>query len=91
MLLQKDYFKGHPLWKPLELELHKRRNKLDNQQLAQVVHSFGVTGNATKFFFNDLEETIIDSPIPIETPLLAKIMQGYSVVNLGSPVLYRHM
>jgi hypothetical protein len=74
MLLQKDYFKGHPLWKPLELELHKRRNKLDNQQLAQVVHSFGVTGNATKFFFNDLEETIIDSPIPIESPLLAKIM-----------------
>ena len=26
MMLQKDYFKAHPLWKPLELELHRRRN-----------------------------------------------------------------
>lgn len=30
MLLKKEYFKDHPLWQPLELELHRRRNQLDN-------------------------------------------------------------
>jgi hypothetical protein len=89
-MLQKDYFKDHPLWKPLELELHKRRNNLNNQQLAQVVHAFGTTGNATKFLFEELEETIIDSPISIETPYLCKMLQGYSLVNMGSPIFYKH-
>ena len=70
LMLQKDYFKGHPIWKPLEVELHRRRNNLNNLQLSQVVHAFGSTGNATKFLFEDLEETIIDSPIQIETPHL---------------------
>ena len=33
-MLQKDYFRGHPIWKPLEIELHRRRNNLNNQQLS---------------------------------------------------------
>lgn len=80
-MLQKDYFRAHPIWKPLETELHRRRNNLNNQQLTQVIHAFGVTGNATKFFFDELESTVIESPIPIETPYLAKILQGYSMVD----------
>ena len=34
LLLKKDYFRGHPIWKPLEVELHRRRNNLNNEQLA---------------------------------------------------------
>ncbi len=90
-MLQKDYFRGHPIWKPLEIELHRRRNNLNNQQLSQVVSAFGLTGNATKFLFHDLEETITDSPIQIETPFLLKILQGYSQVDMGSPVFYNHI
>lgn len=90
-MLNKDYFRGHPIWKPLELELHRRRNNLNNQQLAQVVHAFGATGNATKFFFDELESTVIESPIPIETPSLKKILQGYALVDQGSPVFYAHV
>ena len=30
LMLQKDYFRGHPIWKPLEVELHRRRNNLNN-------------------------------------------------------------
>lgn len=74
LLLQKDYFRGHPIWKPLELELHKRRNHLTNEQLADVMQSFGLTGNATKFFFYELEETIMDSPVTIEENNLLKIL-----------------
>ena len=70
LMLNKDYFRGHPIWKPLELELHRRRNNLNNQQLAQVIHAFGATGNATKFFFDELECTVIETPIPIETAYL---------------------
>ena len=51
LLLQKDYFRGHPIWKPIEFELHRRRNNLNNRQLASVMYAFGVTGNATKFLF----------------------------------------
>jgi hypothetical protein len=80
-MLNKDYFRGHPLWKPLEVELHRRRNALNNLQLGQVVNAMGATGNATRFFFEDLEETIMDSPIPIETEHLRKILNGYSLVN----------
>jgi hypothetical protein len=50
----------------------------------------GTTGNATRFFFEDLEDTIIESPIPIETPHMRKILNGYSLVNLGSPTFYQH-
>jgi hypothetical protein len=49
--------------------------------LAKVVHALGATGNATQFFFEDLEETIMDSPIPIETEYMTKILQGYSLVD----------
>ena len=81
LLLQKDYFRGHPIWKPIELELHRRRNNLNNRQLANVVYAFGVTGNATKFLFQELEETIIDSPIPIENEHMLKILSAYSLVD----------
>jgi len=90
-MLNKDYFRGHPIWKPLELELHRRRNNLNNQQLSQVIHAFGATGNATKFFFDELESTVIESPIPIETHYLQKILAGYALVDQGSPVFYAHI
>ena len=31
LLLQKDYFRGHAIWQPLELELHRRRHNFDNK------------------------------------------------------------
>ena len=31
LMLQKDYFRGHPIWKPLEVELHRRKNNLNNE------------------------------------------------------------
>ena len=31
MMIQKDYFKDHPIWKPLERELFKKRNTLNNE------------------------------------------------------------
>jgi hypothetical protein len=55
------------------------------------LHAFGSTGNATKFFFDELECTVIESPIPIETPFLRKILQGYALVDQGSPVFYQHI
>lgn len=55
------------------------------------MQAFGLTGNATKFLFDELEETIIDSPIPIETTYLCKMLQGYSQVDLGSPIFYKHI
>ena len=73
------------------MELHKRKNTLNNKQLGQVIHAFGATGNATRFFCDEFEETIIDSPIPIETHNLAKILKGYSLIDQGSPVFYAHM
>ena len=91
LLLQKDYFRGHAIWKPLEVELHRRRNNLNNEQLAQVVHAFGMTGNATRFLFSELEETIIDTPIAIESEHLLKILSGYSIGDLGEPVIYAHI
>ena len=91
LMLQKDYFRNHPIWKPLEVELHRRRNNLDNRQLTQVIYAFGVTGNATRFFFDELEETVIESPIPIEKENLLKILSGYSLVDQGSPEMYSHL
>ena len=35
-----------------------------------------------------MEEVIIDSPIVIESEHLIKIVQGYSEIDMGSPVLY---
>ena len=78
LMLQKDYFKDHIIWRALEKELFKRKNNLNNEQLASVVHAFGVTGNGSKEFYYELEETIIDSPIPIENEHLEKILLGYS-------------
>lgn len=63
LLIQKDYFKDHSIWKILEQELHKRKNNLNNEQLATVIHGFGITGNGSKDFYSDMEEVIIDSPI----------------------------
>ena len=48
LLLQKDYFKDHGIWKVLEAEIFKRRNNFNNEQLAQVMYAFGVTGNGQK-------------------------------------------
>ncbi len=73
------------------MELHRRKNNLDNRQLANVVYAFGVTGNATRFLFDDLEETIIDSPIPIENEHMLKILSAYSLVDQGSPEFYGHV
>jgi len=56
-----------------------------------VIHAFGATGNATKFFFDELECTVIESPIPIETPHLQKILQGYALVDQGTPEFYSHI
>jgi hypothetical protein len=50
-----------------------------------------VTGNTTKFVFDELEETIIDSPIPIETEYLVKILSGYAISDIGTPVIYSHI
>lgn len=91
LLLQKDYFRGHPIWKPLEVELQRRKNNLDNQQLADAIYAFGVTGNATRFLFDDLEETIIESPIPIESEHMLKILSAYSLVDQGTPEFYSHV
>ena len=74
LLLQRDYFKDHGIWKPLEAEIFKRRNNLNNEQLAQVMYAFGVTGNGQKEFFYEMEEVITDSPIPIETDNVWKIL-----------------
>ena len=89
--MQKDYFRGHPIWKPLELELHKRRNNLTNDQLSTIIQTFGLTGNATQFFFYELEETIMDSPITIEETNLLKILQGYSLADQGTSQFYMHL
>jgi len=35
-----------------------------------------------------MEEVITDSPIPIESENLIKIVQGYSEIDQGSPVFY---
>jgi hypothetical protein len=59
--------------------------------LAAVVHAFGVTGNGSKEFYYDLEETIIDSPIGIETEHLEKILHGYSQIDQGTAVLFCHI
>ena len=46
-----------------------------------MIYAFGITGNATRFLFSELEETIIDSPIGIESENLLKILTGYSVAD----------
>lgn len=56
-----------------------------------MLYAFGATGNATRFFFNELEETIIDSPISIETEHLCRILTGYSLADQGEPVIYSHL
>ena len=81
LTIQKDYFKDHIVWRALEKELFKRRNNLNNEQLAAIIHAFGMTGNGTKEFYYEMEETIIDSPIPIETERLELILKGYSQID----------
>jgi len=88
LLLQKEYFRNHPIWSVLESELFKRRNNLNKEQLADVIYSFGISGNGQKDFYVQLEETITDSPIPIESEYLQKIIEGYCQIDMGSPELY---
>lgn len=38
-----------------------------------------------------MEEVVTDSHVPIETEHYLKIMQGYSEVDMGSPVFYSIM
>jgi len=52
------------------------------------MHAFGVTGNGQKEFYAEMEEVITDSPIPIETEFLEKIIMGYAEIDQGSPVFY---
>ena len=56
-----------------------------------MIYAFGATGNATRFLFDELEETIIESPIPIENDHLLKMLTAYSLVDQGSPEYYSHM
>ena len=88
LLLQRDYFKDHGIWAPLEAELFKRRTNLNNDQLADVMYAFGISGNGQKEFYYEMEEVIVDSPIPIEVSNLWKILQGYTQIDQGSPVFY---
>lgn len=52
------------------------------------MYAFGASGNGSKQFFYEMEETIIDSPIGIESEHLEKILMGYSQIDQGSAVLY---
>ena len=91
LLLQREYFKDHAIWSVLEAELFKRRNNLNNDQLADVMYAFGISGNGQKDFYHEMEEVIVDSPIPIEVMNLWKILQGYTQIDQGSPVFYSMM
>lgn len=53
-----------------------------------MIYAFGITGNGSKEFYYDLEETVIESPIPIETPHLEKILAAYSQIDQGTAPLY---
>jgi hypothetical protein len=88
LLVQKDYFRDHPIWPVLEVELFKRRRNLNNEQLTSVLHAFGISGNGSKTFFHEMEEVVTDSQIPIETDYLVKVITGYAEIDLGSPELY---
>lgn len=79
------------IWKPLEAEIFRRRNNLNNEQLGNVIYSFGVSGNGNKEFYNIMEEVIIDSEIPIETEYLEKIIFGYTQIDQGTPIFYSHV
>jgi hypothetical protein len=35
-----------------------------------------------------MEEIVTDSPIPIETQYLQKILSGYAEIDMGSPEFY---
>ena len=60
------------------MELFKRRKNLNNEQLAQVLYSFGISGSGQKPFFDEMEIMVIDSPVFIETEYLEKISLGYT-------------
>ena len=49
--------------------------------MADVVHSFGVTGSGSKFFYVEFEEVVMDSPIFIETEHLIQIIKGYAEID----------
>ena len=52
------------------------------------MYTFGITGNGQKEFYKGMEEIVTDSPFPIESEFLLKIVNGYSQVDMGSPVFY---
>lgn len=74
----KDLLKGNELWNHLELELLRRSSFINNQDLADILFAFASTGTGSEKFFNHFEEVIIDSPIPIETTHLFKMMKSFS-------------
>ena len=53
-----------------------------------MLHGFGVSGNGSKEFFYNMEEVVVDSPIPIENEYLVKILAGYSQIDQGTPIFY---
>lgn len=64
---------------------------MNNQQLATVIHSYGTLGHGGRYFFDHFEEQIIESPIPIETEYLIKMLTGYVQMDIGTPQLYSHL
>ncbi len=84
LAIKKDLWKDHEVWVVLERELLRRASKLNNPQLATVIHAFGTMGIGSKAFFDHMEEQVIESPIPIETEYLEKILTGYSQIDIGT-------
>jgi len=81
LLVKKDAFRDHPIWMHLEGEIYRRRAKLNNEQLAQVMQAFAMTGNGSTQFYNEMESLVIDSPILIETEHLLTILNAYAQVD----------
>ena len=70
--------KNSELWDNLELELIKRSDKINNQDLADILYAFACSGKGSEKLFTQFEEVVIDSPIPIETNYLFKIMKSFT-------------
>ena len=64
---------------------------MDNDQLADVIHAYGITGSGSRLFYQEMEEVVVDSPIDIETENIVKILKGYAEIDQGSPEFYAHI
>ena len=53
-----------------------------------MIYAFGISGNGTKDFYYNMEELVVDSPIPIETENLEKLLAGYAQIDQGTAVFY---